>query len=64
MRTLASSLSRPATRLRDYLRLVRLMVGETRDLLYATRATLEGQLAQLTAQTSAQGAEMLTSGRA
>ena len=37
---------------------MRLMVGETRDLLYATRATLEGQLAQLTTQTRAQGAEI------
>src|SRR5258707_14274640 len=58
MRPLASSLSRPALRLRDYLRLVRLMIGDTRDQVYAIRATLEGQLAHLLAQTSAQGAEI------
>src|SRR5258708_31164270 len=58
MRSLASSLSRPAERLRDYLRLVRLMIGDTRDQVYAIRATLEGQLAHLLAQTSAQGAQI------
>lgn len=43
-------LPRPAKRLSDYLRLMRLMLGETRNQVHATRAELEGQLSRLGAQ--------------
>jgi len=42
-----SSFLRPARRLRDYLHTIRLMLGETRDQVYATRAALSNQLTQL-----------------
>ncbi len=40
----------PAKRLRDYFRLIRLMLGETRNQVYASHAALEGQLLRVEAQ--------------
>jgi putative methyltransferase (TIGR04325 family) len=54
MKPLRSSLPGPARHLRDYLRLMRLMVGETRDQAYA----LQGQLERLTEMATGQAAEL------
>ena len=42
-----SSFIRPTRRLRDYLHTIRLMIGETRDQVYATRSALSDQLTRL-----------------
>jgi putative methyltransferase (TIGR04325 family) len=57
----SSSLPRPAKRLRDYLRLLRELIGETRetrDQVHATRAALGAQLEQVEARASEQAVEV------
>ncbi|HWF36864.1 MAG TPA: glycosyltransferase family 2 protein, partial [Solirubrobacteraceae bacterium] len=48
MKPLRSSVPRPASRVREYLRLVRVMIGETRDQVYATRTRLDEHFEALT----------------
>lgn len=58
MKPLRSSVPRPAKRVRDYLRLLRLMLGETRDQIYATRTRLDEQFDALMRVTTGQAAEI------
>jgi putative methyltransferase (TIGR04325 family) len=51
----------PSRRLRNYLRTIRLMVGETRDQVYLSRAALSDQLTRLETLAQDHAAELSTS---